>query len=189
MEKKCSIFVVKRLHFSNFMDFIWTWTLHLKNFFDCGWTWTELLKIRAGSQNMTVRSSLVYTKVKSFVHSSRSYLEFHSGKVWSTNHTQLKLQEATHLPCPGWDCGIIKRQKFATGFFKTEFMLFLDTNKKWMPVISDLAIHKLSIFVKRHSQNWYHWIAQMAKMESLLNTYPMLIQVCATTCVVYSMCV
>jgi len=34
MEKKCGIFIVKRLHFSAFLDFIWTWTLHL-NFF---WT-------------------------------------------------------------------------------------------------------------------------------------------------------
>jgi len=31
MEKKCGIFVVKRLHFSNILDYIWTWTLHLKN--------------------------------------------------------------------------------------------------------------------------------------------------------------
>ena len=46
MEKKCGIFVVKRIHFSNFLDFIWTWTLHLENFSDCGWTWTEFLKIR-----------------------------------------------------------------------------------------------------------------------------------------------
>jgi len=30
MEKKCSIFVVKRLQFSNFMDIIWTWTIPLK---------------------------------------------------------------------------------------------------------------------------------------------------------------
>jgi len=30
MEKKCSIFVVKWLHFSNFMDLIWTWTVPLK---------------------------------------------------------------------------------------------------------------------------------------------------------------
>jgi len=61
MEKKCGIFVVKRLHFSNFLDFIWTWTLHLKILLDCGWTCTEFLKIRtgSGSQNMTVRSSLV----------------------------------------------------------------------------------------------------------------------------------
>jgi len=30
MEKKCGIFLVKRLHFSNCLDFIWTWTLHFK---------------------------------------------------------------------------------------------------------------------------------------------------------------
>ena len=32
MEEKCGIFVVKRLHFSNILDYIWTWTLHLKKF-------------------------------------------------------------------------------------------------------------------------------------------------------------
>ena len=59
MEKKCGILVVKRLHFFNILDFIWT--LHLKNIFDCGWTWTEFLKIRTGSglQNMTVRSPVL----------------------------------------------------------------------------------------------------------------------------------
>jgi len=31
MGKKWGIFVVKRLHFSNFLDFSWTWTLHLQN--------------------------------------------------------------------------------------------------------------------------------------------------------------
>jgi len=41
MEKKGGTFVVKRLHFSNFLDFIWTWTSHLQNLLDCGWTWTE----------------------------------------------------------------------------------------------------------------------------------------------------
>jgi len=30
MEKKCGIFVVKRLHFSNILNQIWTWTLNLK---------------------------------------------------------------------------------------------------------------------------------------------------------------
>ena len=35
----------------------------------------------------------------------------------------------------------------------------------------------------------YHLIAQLAKMTSLLNTFSMLIQVCAITWVVYSMCV
>jgi len=28
-------------------------------------------------------------------------LDFDSGKGGSTNHTQLKFKEATHLPCPG----------------------------------------------------------------------------------------
>jgi len=28
-------------------------------------------------------------------------LDFHSGKVESTNHTQLKFKEATDLSCPG----------------------------------------------------------------------------------------
>jgi len=53
---------VKRLHFSNVLDYIWSWTLHLKQFLDSGWTWTEFYKIRtgSGSQNMTVRSSLVH---------------------------------------------------------------------------------------------------------------------------------
>jgi len=30
METKCDIFVVKRLHFSNMLNCIWTWSLHLK---------------------------------------------------------------------------------------------------------------------------------------------------------------
>jgi len=42
-------------------------------------------------------------------------LDFDSGKVGTSNHTQLKFQEATHLLCRGWVCGVIKRQKFATG--------------------------------------------------------------------------
>jgi len=33
-------------------------------------------------------------------------LEFDFEKVGSANHAQLKFQEATHLPCPGWVCGI-----------------------------------------------------------------------------------
>jgi len=37
---------------------------------------------------------------------------------------------ATHLPCQGLICEVI-RQKFPTGIFKTEFMSFLDKNKKW----------------------------------------------------------
>jgi len=41
MEKKCGIFVVKRLHFLNILDFIWAWTLRLKKILDYGWTWTE----------------------------------------------------------------------------------------------------------------------------------------------------
>ena len=58
--KEMRHFVVKRLHFSNTLDFIWTWTLHLKNILDCGLTWTGFFKIRtgSGSQNRTVRSSL-----------------------------------------------------------------------------------------------------------------------------------
>jgi len=35
------------------------------------------------------------------MHSFRSTLDFDSGNVGSTNHTQLKFKEATHLPCPG----------------------------------------------------------------------------------------
>jgi len=44
-----------------FLDFVSTLTLHLKNTLDCGWTWTNFKKIGSGSgsQNMTVRSSLL----------------------------------------------------------------------------------------------------------------------------------
>ena len=61
MGKNWGIFVVKRLHFSNFLDFIWIVTLHLQNLLGCGWIWTEFYKIRTGpgSQNMAVRSSLM----------------------------------------------------------------------------------------------------------------------------------
>jgi len=62
--KKCGIFVVKRLHFSNFLDIIWTETSHLKKILDFGWTWTEFQKIwtGSGSQNVTIRSSLEHSK-------------------------------------------------------------------------------------------------------------------------------
>ena len=55
---------MERLHFSIFLDLIWTWTLHLKNLLVCGWSWTEFKKIRtgSGSQNITVCSSLLYIK-------------------------------------------------------------------------------------------------------------------------------
>ena len=57
MKKKRAFFVVKRMHFSKFLDFICTWSLPLKNLLDCGWTWIEFKKIMTGSgtQNMTVR--------------------------------------------------------------------------------------------------------------------------------------
>ena len=42
-KNRCNI-VAKRLHFSNILDFVWTWAPHLKNILDCGWTWTEFLK-------------------------------------------------------------------------------------------------------------------------------------------------
>jgi len=35
-----------------------------------------------------------------------------------------------HTPAMSIFCGFIKRQKFATGIFKTEFMSCLDKNKK-----------------------------------------------------------
>jgi len=60
-------------------------------------------------------------------------LDCDSGKFSSANPTQPKFKEAAHLPRPGEACGVFKRQKFATGIFKTEFMSFLDKNKKRMP--------------------------------------------------------
>jgi len=65
--------------------------------------------------------------------SATPVLDFDSWKVGSTSYTQLDFQEATHLPCPGWVCGVIKQQTFATGIFKTELMSFVDKSKKWMP--------------------------------------------------------
>jgi len=53
-----------------------------------------------------------------------------SGKVGSTNNTQFKFKEVTHIPFPGYVCGVIERKKFATGIFTTEYMSFLDKNKK-----------------------------------------------------------
>jgi len=32
MERKCGVFIVKRVHFKNFLDSISTWALQLKNF-------------------------------------------------------------------------------------------------------------------------------------------------------------
>ena len=37
MEKNCMIFVIKKLHLVNFLDFIWTWTFNFKKSLDCGW--------------------------------------------------------------------------------------------------------------------------------------------------------
>jgi len=51
------------------------------------------------------------------MHRFRSTLDFVSGKVGTTKYTPLKFQEATHLLCSGWVCGVIKRQKFETGIF------------------------------------------------------------------------
>jgi len=64
MEKKCRIFVVKRLHLKNFFGLHLDLDFTFKTILDCGWTWTEFIKIRTGSgwQNMTVRSSLLYIK-------------------------------------------------------------------------------------------------------------------------------
>jgi len=50
-------------------------------------------------------------------------LDFDSGEVGTTNHAQLKFQEATHLLCRGWVCGV-KRQKFAPGIFKQSLCHF-----------------------------------------------------------------
>ena len=67
MENKRGIFVVKRLHFSNILDYIWTSTLHLKKSLGCVWTWTKLKKNRTGCglQNRTVRLSLLETRLES----------------------------------------------------------------------------------------------------------------------------
>jgi len=43
------MFVIKKLYFINFLDFIWTWILNFLSFLDYGWTWTEILKFRTGS--------------------------------------------------------------------------------------------------------------------------------------------
>jgi len=51
-------------------------------------------------------------------------LDFDLEKVLSANHAQLKFQAATHLLCPGWVSRITKWQMFATGIFKTEFVIF-----------------------------------------------------------------
>jgi len=74
MEKNCVIFVIKKMFMFNFLDFIWTWILNFLNLLDYDWTWTEFQKFRtgSGSQNMTVRSSLVYSHVE-----TRSLISFH----------------------------------------------------------------------------------------------------------------
>jgi len=67
--KEMRHFCLKRLQFSRFLDYISTWTLHLKIFLGCGWTWTEFFKIWTGSrsENMTIRSSLVWTGFVDFL--------------------------------------------------------------------------------------------------------------------------
>ena len=101
---------MKRLHFSNFLDFIWTWTLHLKYFSDCGWTWTEFFKNQAGSglQNMAVCSSLVCLGQNVFF--------WH---LWVVR----KFLEANFVKChlkPKWSVqrsstGVYSAQKYALG--------------------------------------------------------------------------
>jgi len=58
------------------------------------------------------------------MHSFRSTLDF------DLDHTQLKFKKVTHLPCPRYVCGVIKRQTFATRIFKTKCMSFVGNNKK-----------------------------------------------------------
>jgi len=52
-------------------------------------------------------------------------LEFDS-EVGSANHTQLKFQEATHLPCSAWVGGIILNDKSLQPEFSKQIMWFLD---------------------------------------------------------------
>jgi len=63
-------------------------------------------------------------KVKSFMQSFKSTLDFDSGKVGPTNRTKLKFRYATHLLCRGWLCRVTKWQMFATGIFKTIYVIF-----------------------------------------------------------------
>jgi len=63
-------------------------------------------------------------KLKASYTVSEALWDFDSGEVGPTNHTQLKFQEATHLPCRGWLCEAIERQKFATGKYKTVYVIF-----------------------------------------------------------------
>ena len=49
MEKNCVFFVVEKLYFVNFLDFIWSWTLNFYKMLDCGWSRTEFQKLRIGS--------------------------------------------------------------------------------------------------------------------------------------------
>ena len=102
-----------------------------------------------GARLTTLRAHRV---IKTFIHSFRNTLDFDSGDVGSTNHTQLKLYEGTHLPCPEWVCGVIKRQTFTTGIFETEFSLchFWIRTRNECSAISDPAIHKLLDFWTRY---------------------------------------
>jgi len=50
-------------------------------------------------------------------------LDFDSGEVGSTNHTQLKLRRAHTCHAQDEFAQLFKRQTFATGIFKTELSL------------------------------------------------------------------
>jgi len=49
-----------------------------------------------------------------------------------------ELWGSTHMSCPGWVCGVMKQQTFATGIFKTEFVIF------WQ----EQEMNALSFFIK-----------------------------------------
>ena len=59
--------------------------------------------------------------------------------------TQLKFQEATHLPCQGWVCGVYMTKVCNWNFQNSLHHFWIRTRNK-CPVISDLAIHKLLAF-------------------------------------------
>ena len=44
IDKNCAIFVITKLYFAKFLEFIWTWILNFLKILDYGWTWTEFLK-------------------------------------------------------------------------------------------------------------------------------------------------
>jgi len=104
MEKNCDVFVINKLYFVNILDFISTWILNFFTFLDYGWTWThfEIFSTGPGSQNLTVRSSMIRTTVGNTHRFANSddFAKLSSSSLSERNSIQTNYPRAPNLS--GW---------------------------------------------------------------------------------------